>query len=91
MPNIDIRFQRLGIFNHMWLMAVNKTGFNQTKWLTAVITANKSTSSHHNKCDANKMIDGSYVPTFFLLLYHFNLDTPACLIMMWVNPFTCFC
>ena len=40
MPNIDIRFQRLGIFNHMWLMAVNKTGFNQTKWLTAVIMAN---------------------------------------------------
>ena len=40
MPNIDIRFQRLGIFNQMWLMAVNKTGFNQTKWLTEVITAN---------------------------------------------------
>ena len=70
MPNIDIRFQRLGIFNHMWLMAVNKTGFNQTKWLTAVITANKSTSSHHNKCDANKMIDGSYVHYLTFKLGH---------------------
>ena len=41
MPNIDILFQRLGILNHMGLMAVDKTGFISTKWLMAVITANK--------------------------------------------------
>ena len=73
MPNIDIRFQRLGIFNHMWLMAVNKTGFNQTKWLTAVITANNQLVPTITSVMQTKWLMAVGITTSFSTIILFNL------------------